>query len=168
MGITQINLTALIGTQDRWAGTSLIQRTSKLLRRAVKITALFLGLFFLLYLYLRINTDPWQCPRIERTFLDQQYDVEECAGGYNNENPHYPVKIRIYSKSGELLGQRDFTVWTAPNSEKIEYLADKIIYNNALRNDEEGVPAIETKVLQFPLTKRDWFEANLDRILFSP
>jgi len=50
----------------------------------------------------------------------------------------------------------------------MSYENDRIIYENAVASKDGGMPKIETHVFQFPLTRRDWFEANLDRILFSP
>ena len=117
-------------------------------------------------MYLRFNVEPLRCPLIERQFLGKKYDVAECGSG--GGDLYYFVRMRIYSKEGGLLAQRRFTVDTAPNTDKVEYEDDRIIYNDALVNEDEGVPAVVSRVLQFPLTRHDWFEANLDRILFSP
>ena len=131
-----------------------------------KVSAIILLLFLLLFMYLRFTVEPLRCPLRERQFLGKKYDVARCASG--GGDLYYFVRMRIYSKEGALLAQRRFTVHTAPNTAKTEYEDDKIIYNDALVNEDEGVPAVVSRVLQFPLTRRDWFEANLDRIVFSP
>ena len=136
------------------------------MKRILKTAALIVLLLLLGYLYLRLTTEPTICPRIERQFLGQKYDVERCSGGGGDY--HYFVQLRIYSKNNELLAQRDFAIDTDAKNTEMEYKDDRIIYQNAIQDGEPGMPAIETKVLQFPLTRRDWFDANLDRILFSP
>lgn len=136
------------------------------IRRTLKIAALIVLLLLLGYLYLRLTTEPTICPRIERQFLGQKYDLEECAGGGGDY--HYFVRMRVYSKNGELLATRRFAIDTDAKNTEMEYKNDSIIYQNAIQDGEPGMPAIETKVLQFPLTRRDWFDANLNRLLFSP
>ena len=138
-----------------------------MIHRALRMMSVVLVLLLGLFLYFRMfKTTPWVCPRVEHTFLNEKYDIERCAGG--GGGLRYNVRLRIYSKSNELLAQRDFATDKALNSSRTDYLSDKIIYNDAIFDYDDGVSVVEAKVLQFPLTERDWFEANLDRILFSP
>ena len=136
------------------------------IRRLLRLVALFFCILLSGYLYFRVILDPAVCPRKERVFLGQQYDVERCSGGGGDH--HYNVRLRVYSKDNILLGQRAFSIDTDAKNNKISYEHDRIIYEHAVASEDGGMPDIETHILQFPLTRRDWFEANLDRILFAP
>src|SRR5450830_1010143 len=99
------------------------------IRRLLRLVALFFFLLLSGYLYFRVILDPAVCPRQEHVFSGQQYDVEECSGGGGDR--HYNVRLRIYSKDNSLLGQRYFTVHTDAKNDNMSYENDRIIYEHA-------------------------------------
>lgn len=118
---------------------------------------LYVAAAIYLLLLALVNIDPHPaCPLEEHLFHKQAFDIEFCelGGGRHDKK----MRLRIYSKSGQLLAWR---IATFAKEGRLNYMA---IEDAMIRYSDDPMDRInppEDCVLNMPPTWVDWLEARL-------
>jgi len=116
---------------------------------------------------LRWQTSPRHCPPEEHAFAGQTYDIEVCSMG--GDDFHALLRLRVYSRQGELLAQRSFTQLKVPGADTslntLDFQPSQITYSDAEPSDRDHIPP--EYALKMPPSWWDWVTANISRLLWT-